>query len=129
MWPFIARWLEVSTIFLLAGIGELIDERSGVLNVGIEGLMLFGASFGFLAARHTGNLLIGFIAGMAAGCALGFLHGFFSITLKVDQIVSAMGIWIFAMGFVTFWTDRYSGPLGLSSPRIGDFLSPLSLLA
>lgn len=125
MWPFIARCLEVATVLLLAGIGELLDQRSGVLNVGIEGLMLLGAASGFITAIHTGSLLNGFIVGAVFGGIFGFLHGLFSITLKVDQVVSAMGIWIFAMGFVTFWVDRYSGPLALSSPRIGGLLSPL----
>jgi len=128
MWPFIVRCLEVSTIFLLAGIGELLDQRSGILNVGIEGLMLLGAASGFITALHTGSLLIGFIVGAVVGGIFGFLHGLFSITLKVNQIVSAMGIWIFAMGFTTFWADRYSGPLKISSPRIGG-LSPMFFLA
>jgi len=127
-WPFIARCLEVSTIFLLAGIGELLDQRSGILNVGIEGLMLLGAASGFITALHTGSLLIGFIAGALMGGIFGFLHGLFSITLKVNQVVSAMGIWLFAIGFVTFWADRYSGPLKISSPRIGG-LSPMFFLA
>jgi simple sugar transport system permease protein len=128
MWPFIARCLEISTIFLLAGIGELLDQRSGILNVGIEGLMLFGAASGFMTALHTGSLLLGMIAGTLMGGIFGFLHGLFSITLKVDQVVSAMGIWLFAMGFVTFWVDKYSGPLKISSPRIGG-LSPMFFIA
>jgi ABC-type uncharacterized transport system permease subunit len=129
MWPFIARCLEVATIFLLAGIGELLDQRSGILNVGVEGLMLFGAASGFITALRTGSLLAGFVVGAALGSVFGFLHGFFSITLKVDQVVSAMGIWIFAMGFVTFWMDKYSGPLKISSPRIGGLLSPMFFFA
>ena len=129
MWPFIARCLEVSTIFLLASIGELLDQRSGVLNVGIEALMLLGAASGFVTAIHTGSLLSGFIVGTLVGGTFGFLHGFLSITLKVNQVVSAMGIWIFAIGFVTFWANPHSGPLGLASPRIEGLLSPLFFLA
>jgi len=129
MWPFIARCLEVATILLFASIGELLDQRSGVLNVGIEGLMLFGAASGYITALSTGSLLYGFIIGTAVGGIFGFLHGLFSITLKVNQVVSAMGIWIFAMGFVTFWADKFSGPLKIPSPRIGGLLSPLFFLA
>lgn len=131
MWSFIARSLEISTILLIAGIGELLNQRAGVLNVGIEALMLFGAAFGFVVALGSGSLLLGFIAGTVAGGIFGFLHGLFSITLKVDQVVSAMGIWIFAMGFTTYWADPHSGPLPseLSSPRIGGLLSPLFFLA
>lgn len=129
MWSFIARSLEIATILLIAGIGELLNQRAGVLNVGIEGLMLFGAAFGFVVALGSGSLLLGFIAGTVAGGIFGFLHGLFSITLKVNQVVSAMGIWIFAIGFTTYWADPYSGPLKLYSPRIGGLLSPLFFLA
>ncbi|MEM3420674.1 MAG: ABC transporter permease [Candidatus Hadarchaeum sp.] len=129
MWPFIARCLEVATILLFASIGELLDQRSGILNVGLEGLMLLGASSGFLTATATGNIGYGFVAGLITGCIFGFLHGLFSIKLKVNQVVSGMGIWVFAMGFVTFVTDKYSGPLSLSSPRIAGLLSPLFFVA
>lgn len=131
MWPFVARCLEVAAILLFAAVGELWSQRSGVLNVGIEGLMLLGAASGFVTAIHSGNLMLGFIVGTIVGGIFGFLHGLFSITLKVDQVISGMGIWIFAMGFVTWWVDRYSGPLPseLSSPRIGGLLSPLFFLA
>ena len=57
---FIARSLEASTIFTLAALGELIGQRSGVLNVGIEGVMLFGATLGFITAKSTGSYLLGF---------------------------------------------------------------------
>ena len=129
IWPFITRSLEIATILLLAAIGELLDERAGVLNVGIEGLMLFGGAAGFLAALKWG-LLAGFIVGTIVGGAFGLLHAVLSITLKVNQVVSGMGIWLFAMGFVTYWADRYSGPLpmGMVSPSIHG-LSPMFFIA
>ena len=92
MWEFFARSLEASTIFTFAALGELINQRSGVLNVGIEGVMLFGATLGFIAAQTTGSYLLGFLVGIAVGALLGLLHGFVSITLGVDQVVSGMGI-------------------------------------
>ena len=129
IWPFITRSLEIATILLLAAIGELLDERAGVLNVGIEGLMLFGGAAGFIAALKWG-LLPGFIVGTIVGGAFGLLHAILSITLKVNQVVSGMGIWLFAMGFVTYWADRYSGPLpmGMVSPKIYG-LSPMFFIA
>ena len=102
MWEFLARSLEASTIFTFAGLGELIDQRSGVLNVGIEGVMLFGATLGFIAAQSTGSYLIGLLVGIAIGGLLGLLHGFFSVTLGVDQVVSGMGIWILGFGLTTY---------------------------
>jgi simple sugar transport system permease protein len=113
MWEFLARSLEASTIFTFAALGELIGQRSGVLNVGIEGVMLFGATLGFIAAQTTGNFLVGFIVGIAIGGLLGLLHGFFSITLGGDQVVSGMGIWILGFGLTTYIGNPFTGPLGL----------------
>jgi ABC-type uncharacterized transport system permease subunit len=113
MWEFIVRSLEASTIFTFAALGELIDQRSGVLNVGIEGVMLFGATLGFITAQSTGSYLLGFLAGIAIGGLLGLLHGFFSVTLGVDQVVVGMGIWILGFGLTTYIGNPYTGPLGM----------------
>jgi len=113
MWEFIARSLEASMIFTFAALGELIDQRSGILNVGIEGVMLFGATFGFIIAKSTENYWFGFLVGMTIGALLGLLHGFFSVTLGVDQVVSGMGIWILGFGLTTYIGNPYTGPLGL----------------
>ncbi|MDQ7844494.1 MAG: ABC transporter permease [Armatimonadota bacterium] len=116
MWELLARSLEASTIFLFAGLGELIDQRSGVLNVGLEGVMLFGGTAAFITAQTTGSYPLGFAAGLAVGALLGVAHGFFSISLRGDQVVSGMGLWILSFGLTTFLGSRYTGPLGL--PRI-----------
>jgi ABC-type uncharacterized transport system permease subunit len=128
MWEFIARSLEASTIFTFAALGELVGQRSGVLNVGVEGVMLFGATLGFIAAQTTESYLIGFAVGIAIGGLLGLLHGFFSITLGGDQVVSGMGIWIFGFGLTTYVGNPYTGPLGME--RIPTFfgLSPFFYL-
>jgi simple sugar transport system permease protein len=113
MWEFLVRSLEASTIFTFAGLGELTGQRSGVLNVGIEGVMLFGATLGFIAAQSTGSYLLGFLVGIAIGGLLGLLHAFFSITLGGDQVVSGMGIWIVGFGLTTYIGNPYTGPLGM----------------
>jgi ABC-type uncharacterized transport system permease subunit len=113
MWEFYGRSIDASTIFVIAGLGELIGQRSGIINVGIEGVMLFGATLGFMAAQITGSYLLGFLVGMAVGALLGLLHGFFSITLGGDQVVSGMGIWILGFGLTTYIGNPYTGPLGL----------------
>lgn len=110
---FLARSLEASTIFTFAALGELVGQRSGVLNVGIEGVMLFGATLGFIAAQTTGNYLIGLAVGVGIGALLGLLHGFFSITLGGDQVVSGMGIWIIGFGLTTYIGNPFTGPLGM----------------
>ncbi len=124
MWQFIARSLEASTIFTFAGLGELIDQRAGILNVGIEGVMLFGATLGFIAAQSTGSYLIGFLVAIGIGGLLGILHGFFSITLGVDQVVSGMGIWILGFGLTTYIGNPYTGPLGMKRISTIAGLSP-----
>ncbi|NUQ36762.1 MAG: ABC transporter permease [Caldilineales bacterium] len=114
MWEFATRSLEASTIFTFAALGELIGQRSGILNVGVEGAMLFGATLGFIAAQLTGSYLIGLLVGLAIGALLGLLHGFFSITLGGDQVVSGMGIWIVGFGLTTYIGNPYTGPLGMA---------------
>jgi simple sugar transport system permease protein len=113
MWEFFARSLDASTIFTIAALSELIGQRSGILNVGIEGVMLFGATLGFIAAQTTGSYLVGFLVGIAIGALIGLLHGFFSITLGGDQVVSGMGIWILGFGLTTYIGNPYTGPLGM----------------
>ena len=129
MWEFLARSLEASTIFTFAALGELVGQRSGILNVGIEGVMLFGATFGFIAAQSTDSYLVGFAVAIAIGALLGLLHGFFSISLGVDQVVSGMGIWILGFGLTTYIGNPYTGPLGMDRiPKLFD-VSPFFYLS
>jgi simple sugar transport system permease protein len=129
MLPFLIRSLEAAMIFTFAGLGELVDQRSGILNVGLEGIMLFGATLGFIAAKTTGNYFFGFAVGLGIGALLGLLHGFFSITLGVDQVVSGMGIWIFGFGMTTYIGNPYTGPLGLDKLPTIFGVSPFFYLA
>ncbi|MCA9918158.1 MAG: ABC transporter permease [Anaerolineales bacterium] len=124
MWEFWVRSLDASTIFLIAGTGELFGQRSGILNVGVEGVMLFGATLGFIAAQATGSYLLGFAAAIAIGALLGILHGFFSITLGGDQVVSGMGIWILGFGLTTYMGSPFTGPLGMDRIPTWFGLSP-----
>lgn len=123
------RSLEASTIFLLAALGELKSQRAGVLNVGLEGLMLFGGTMGFIVARSAGDHSLGVIAGVAVGALLGLAHAFVSVTLRGDQVVSGMGLWIMSFGLTTYIGNPYTGPLGLERiPTIWG-LSPFVYLA
>lgn len=120
MWEFMVRSLDASTIFTIAALSELLGQRSGILNVGVEGVMLFGATIGFMVAQTTGSYLLGFLAAMAIGGLIGLVHGFFSITLGSDQVVNGMGIWILGFGLTTYIGYPYTGPLGME--RIPDIL-------
>ena len=113
MQEFWIRSLDASTIFTIAALGELIGQRSGILNVGVEGVMLFGATLGFITATTTGSYVLGFVIAILIGGLLGLLHGFFSITLGGDQVVSGMGIWILGFGLTTYIGTPFAGPLGL----------------
>ena len=129
MLPFFLRSLEAAMIFTFAGIGELVNQRSGVLNVGIEGVMLFGATLGFITVQSTGSYLAGFAAGTLIGLLLGLLHAFFSITLRVDQVVSGMGIWIFGFGVTTYLGSPHAGPLGMERLSTLGGVSPFVYVA
>ncbi len=124
MLEFFLRSLDASTIFLIAGLGELFGQRSGILNVGVEGVMLFGATLGFITVQTTGNYLLGFLVGIAVGGILGLLHGFISITLGEDQVVSGMGIWILGFGLTTYIGAPFAGPLGMERIPTVAGLSP-----
>ncbi|HRQ23000.1 MAG TPA: ABC transporter permease [Anaerolineales bacterium] len=116
MWEFWVRSLNASTIFTVAALGEIIGQRAGILNVGVEGAMLFGATISFMVAKTTGSYLLGFLAGIAVGALIGLLHAYFSITLGGDQVVNGMGIWILGFGLTAYIGYPFTGPLGL--PRI-----------
>jgi len=113
MGEFFARSLNASMIFTIAALGELIEQRSGILNVGIEGVMLFGATVGFIVAKTTGSYLLGFLAAIAIGGLIALLHGFFSITLGGNQVVNGMGIWILGFGLTAYIGYPYTGLLGM----------------
>ena len=91
--------LRAATPLMLAGFGELITERSGVLNLGVEGMMLMGAACGFIGTMLTGSLLIGFIVAMLAGAALALLFGVLTLTLMANQVATGLALTIFGVGF------------------------------
>lgn len=83
---------------MLAGLGEQISEKAGVLNIGIEGMMLFGAYCGFLAAYGTGSIWLGFLAGAAGGMAVASLMALFCVRLGLSQIVIGIALTLGAEG-------------------------------
>jgi ABC-type uncharacterized transport system permease subunit len=84
------------TPLLYAALGELLAERSGVLNLGVEGMMLVGAVMGFWGVQRTGSLWIAILVAMIAGAAMALIHAFLVITLRANQIVSGLALTIFA---------------------------------
>jgi general nucleoside transport system permease protein len=100
---FFAAVLRIATPLLLATMGELYAERSGVLNLGIEGTMLLGAMMGFTAAYFTGNLWLGAAAAVATGALVGLLMALLTVVLGVSQHVSGIGTTLLASGLAFFF--------------------------
>jgi ABC-type uncharacterized transport system permease subunit len=94
--------VAAGTTLVFAAIGELVAERSGVLNLGLEGIMLVGAVSGFLAVQSSGSLAVGVAAALVAGGALGLLHAVLTVSLRADQIVSGLALTIFGTGLSAF---------------------------
>jgi ABC-type uncharacterized transport system permease subunit len=119
----LAAGLVAAVPLVLAALGEAVGERSGLLNLGIEGMMLAGAFFGFAAAYQTGGSLWGVLAGIAAGAALGLIFAVLTISLRVDQVLVGLAITIFGAGLTAFlYRDVFGGQnpsLSIDMPRIG----------
>lgn len=94
--------VRLGTPLLLAALGEILVEESGVLNIGIEGEMLVGALSGFMGAYYFQNLAVGFVFSLICGTLLGLILAFFVVTLRCDQIVTGLALNIFALGLTSF---------------------------
>ncbi len=117
----LAVTIRAGTSLVYATIGEIYTERSGILNLGVEGMMLAGAVMGFAAAYHTGSAWAGVAVAMLVGGLLALIHAFLTITLRADQVVSGLALTIFGSGLASFLGQRL-GPagqplVGLTGPR------------
>lgn len=92
----LASAVTYGTPLLYAALGELLTERSGVLNLGVEGMMLIGAVMGFWAVQRTGSLVLAIVVAAVAGASMALIHAFLVITLRANQIVSGLALTIFA---------------------------------
>ncbi len=115
----LSRSLAFGTPLLLATLGEIYSERSGVLNLGVEGMMILGAFSAFATAFTTGNPWLGMlIAGVAGGVA-SILHGFVSITLRANQVVSGLALTMLGLGLSGLFGKGFEGePLNATIPNV-----------
>ena len=118
----LASSVRLATPLLLAALGETFAERAGVLNIGVEGLMIVGALAGFLAGHFSGNPWIGALAGCVAGILLSSIHAYLSAILGADQVVSGLAINLLALGLAVF-VFRAAFGIPASDPRSPTFES------
>ena len=118
--PFWVAVLRIATPLILGTLGVLLCERAGVLNLGIEGIMVAGAFTGWLAVYHGGGLWTGVLVAATVGALLGLLHGFLTVTLSLSQHVSGLGLTLFATS-VASYAYRVSFPKVRSPPTIEAF--------
>lgn len=127
---FDAAWLYASlrmtSPILFAAMGELVAQRSGVINIGLEGMMLAGAFGAFVVFWVTGSFALGILGGLAAGALLGAIMALLSIDAKADQIVVGVGILILAIGLTTFLDQSlFETRERLSLDRLAPYPIPL----
>ncbi len=128
--------IAAGTSLVFATVGEIVTERAGILNLGVEGMMIMGAVTGFAAAFHTESVAAGVLTAMVVGGAMAFVHAFLTITLLAEQVVSGLALTLLGSGLASFLGQRL-GPGGMPlvgqiGPRFGriaiPFLSELPLL-
>jgi general nucleoside transport system permease protein len=107
--PMIVGTVIAATPLIYAALGELVVERSGVLNLGVEGMMLVGAMTAFAVGFTTGSLLLGYAAAILASVALSLLFGFLTLTLQANQVATGLALTLFGIGLSAFFGRSFAG--------------------
>lgn len=107
VWAFAA--LENATPLIFVTLGETLTQRTGVINLGVEGEMLFGACFGFGVAAATGNPWLGLLAGIAAGAGLSLVHAFVVLVAHANQIACGIAVWLVGLGVTSYVGRAFVG--------------------
>ncbi len=113
----ISTGIRLATPVLLSLLGEIVCERSGVMNVGLEGIMAVGGLVGFAVAFTTGSVWLGFLAALPAGAVMGYLLALLAVRLKIDQVVSGLVLVLLGVGLGNFLYRQLFG-LTTSPPRV-----------
>jgi simple sugar transport system permease protein len=120
----IAALMVSATPILLAAIGEMVTEKSGVLNLGVEGMMIFGAVAGFVIGLNTGSALLGFAAAALAGALLSLAFGLLTQYLLSNQVATGLGLTLVGLGLSALIGKPYEGMKSITLPKLD--LGPLS---
>jgi simple sugar transport system permease protein len=118
--PLLASTVRNATPLIFAALGGMFSERSGVVNIGLEGLMLIAAFAGVVGAHASGSAWIGLCSGLAAGLLFALIHALMCITFEADQIISGTAINLLALGGTGFLMVEIFGGGG-TSPRVDGF--------
>ncbi|WP_181013724.1 ABC transporter permease [Agrobacterium rosae] len=110
--------ITAATPLVIAALGELVTERAGVLNLGVEGMMIMGAVCAFAAAHITGSPYIGIVAGIAAGAIFSLLFGFLTLTLVTNQVATGLALTILGLGVSGMLGESFVGLPGVKLPPI-----------
>lgn len=107
-----------ATPLLIAALGELVVERSGVLNLGVEGMMVMGAVSGFAVAQLTGNPWIGMIAAIVCGALFSLLFGVLALTLVANQVATGLALTLLGLGLSGMIGESFVGQAGIKLPSL-----------
>src|SRR5580698_7646217 len=110
--------IAASTPLLLAASGELVVERSGVLNLGVEGMMIVGAACGFAGAYMSGSTVVGALCGILAGAALAAIFGILTLGLAVNQVATGLALTILGVGLSGLIGARFVGEKIVPAPHL-----------
>ena len=114
--------IVAGTPLVITALGELVTEKSGVLNLGAEGMMAVGAIAGFAAAHHTGSAALGTLAGMIAGALMALIFAILTLTLLANQVASGLALSIFGVGLSAFIGKPYES---VTLPAVATLPVPL----
>lgn len=126
-----ASAIRLATPYIFAAIGETFAQRSGVLNLGVDGIMLMGAFTGFYAVFATGSLVLGVLVALIVGGLMGLAMAFISVTLQAKQGISGIGVYLFGLGFSELLFQQLIGtPKSVEGfPRIDfEFLTQIPVI-
>lgn len=112
---FIQMWIRVATPIILAALGAVICNRAGVVNLGLEGMMLCSALFGVLGSALGGHLIWGILAGLGMALLLSLIFAYFHLNLKANPVLCGTAINTFATGFTVFMLELFTGEKGTSA--------------
>ena len=133
--------IRLATPFLLAGLGETIGQRSGILNLGVDGVMLLGAFGAYWTILETRSPVAGILGGIAVGLLLGLVYGVITVSLRAEQGISGIGIFLFGLGISDLLFQKKVGtpipirgfgdlhvPLLSDIPKVGEMFFQHSVL-